>query len=113
MDLNPANRVRAMIGNRNYDTSGYVTDGEYLIGIAGTTNKFFGGLAAYAPLGQNASVYITYKKSSVADDWELGLQYNVTTDMSAALQYRSYKEDEGYGADLKLEGVGVGLAWKF
>ena len=111
--LDPANRIRAMVGDRNYDTSASYTDGYTYIPAEETTNKFFGGLAAYAPLDKTTSVYATYKKSSLADDWELGLQYNATKDLTAVLQYRWYKEDEGDGVDLKLDGVGVGVAWKF
>lgn len=110
--LDDKNQFRLMVGNRNYDTTINATDGVTTIAGSGSTSKFFYGAALTAPLGDKFNGYASFKKSSIADDLEIGLTYQFDKNTSAVLNYRNYKEEDS-GATLELNGIGFGIAFRF
>ena len=96
--------VQLIIGDRSYDTTasalGYT--------VSQSTNKFFYGVAETSEIGKNTSAYVSVIHSNIADDWQVGANYNFSKNAAFNVNYRSYTEDWG-----SLKGPGTGVSYKF
>lgn len=86
--------VRLIVGNRNY------SDGP---------NKMFYGVGVNANLSSNVDGYASVTTSSIATEWQTGLEYSLNKQTALHLGYKSYKEDGLARAD----GLGFGASYKF
>lgn len=86
--------IRLMLGNRNY------SDGP---------NKMFYGVGANANLAPQLDGYASVTSSSMATEWQTGVNYKLNQQAALHLGYKSYKED---GAP-RLDGVGFGASYNF
>lgn len=84
---------RLMLGNRDYDEG----------------SKVFYGIGASTNLGPRLDGYASVTTSSIATEWQTGLNYQLTDQTALHLGYKSYKEDDTDTAD----GVGFGLNYTF
>lgn len=100
--------VRLIAGNRNYDTSGYITNGVDNISINSSENKFIYGIGASTPIGNKTTAYATYLHDSYANDWQIGVNHDVSKDVALNVNYRYHDEDY-----VTLKGIGAGLIYKF
>lgn len=96
--------VQLIAGNRNYDTNLNSRD---LSGSA-STNKFFYGVGASTEIGENTSAYASILHSSIADDWQIGVNHTLNKNVILNVNYRYYDEDY-----VTLKGLGAGVAYKF
>lgn len=99
------NNVRLIAGNRNYDTTlsakGYGSTDV-------STNKFIYGIGASTPIGDKTSAYATFLHDSYTDEWQLGVNHNLSKSAMLNINYRYHDED-----DVLLKGIGAGLIYKF
>ena len=86
--------VRLILGSRDYNDM---------------SSKVFYGIGATTNLAANLDGYASVTKSSVATEWQTGLNYKVSEQATLNLGYKSYKHD---GLPT-LDGVGFGLGYKF
>ncbi|MBP2634653.1 MAG: hypothetical protein H6Q72_560 [Firmicutes bacterium] len=86
--------VRLIAGNRNY------SDGP---------NKMFYGVGVNANLSSKVDGYASVTTSSIATEWQTGLEYSLNKQTALHLGYKSYKEDGLSRAD----GLGFGASYKF
>lgn len=96
--------VQLIAGNRNYDTN--ISGGGY--STSSSTNKFFYGVGASTEIGDNTSAYASIIHSSIADDWQIGVNHNLNKNTVLNVNYRYYDEDY-----FTLKGFGAGVAYKF
>ncbi|HWR43728.1 hypothetical protein [Sporomusa sp.] len=86
--------LRLIVGSRDY------SDGP---------NKMFYGIGASTNLAPKVDGYASVTTSSIATEWQTGVNYKLTNQASLHLGYKSYKED---GA-ATLDGIGFGANYKF
>jgi len=96
--------VQLIAGNRSYDTN---------VSIAGTsasdtTSKFFYGVGTTTDINKNTTAYASIIHSDIADDWQIGVNHNLSKNVGLNVNYRSYSED-----GFSLKGLGAGIAYKF
>lgn len=103
-----ANNIRLIAGNRNYDTngsasgwgSGSISENKLLYGISGST-----------AIGEKTTAYASVLQNSIGTDWQIGVNQNVSDNLTLNINYRYYDEDSIL--DTKLKGVGAGIIYKF
>lgn len=100
--------VRLIAGNRNYDTSGYIIDGVKTFSDDISENKFIYGMGAFAPIDDKTIAYATYLHDSYANDWQIGINHDVSKNVALSVNYRYHDEDY-----VTLKGIGAGLIYKF
>lgn len=86
--------IRLILGNRNY------SDGP---------NKLFYGIGANTNLAPRLDGYASVTSSSIATEWQTGVNYKLNNQTALHLGYKSYKED---GLS-RLDGVGFGASYNF
>lgn len=96
--------VQLIAGNRNYDTN--LSGGGY--SESASTNKFFYGVGASTGIGENTSAYASIIHNNIADDWQIGVNHNLSKNTVLNVNYRYYDEDY-----VTLKGFGAGIAYKF
>jgi opacity protein-like surface antigen len=100
------NNIRLIAGNRNYDTDFAAAGvGSY----SNSSDKFFYGVSASTSLGDKATAYAAVTHSSIATEWQIGANQNITKNLDLNINYRYYDQDD----DLTLKGIGAGLIYKF
>lgn len=86
--------VRLIAGNRSYE------DGP---------NKFFYGVGATVNMAPKLDGYLSVTNSSIATEWQTGVNYKVSKQTALTLGYKSYKEDHAS----TIDGVGFGANYTF
>ncbi|SHJ43288.1 hypothetical protein [Propionispora hippei] len=86
--------VRLIAGNRSYE------DGP---------DKMFYGVGANMALAPKLDGYVSVTNSSIATEWQTGVNYKLDKQTSLTLGYKSYKEDHAS----TLDGVGFGANYTF
>ncbi|MBP2652061.1 MAG: hypothetical protein H6Q74_2886 [Firmicutes bacterium] len=89
-----------IVGNRSYDDS----YGSYSY----STSKFMYGLGAFTNLNDKTTAYASILHSDIADDSQVGVNYQVSKEFSLNLNYRDYSED-----GFSLKGVGFSASYNF
>lgn len=100
-----SDQLRLIAGNRNYDTSAYVTG---LGSTSESVNKFITGLSASTVLGDKTTGYASVLTNSEGTDWQVGVNQSLTDTVAFNVNYRYYDGDS-----TTLKGIGAGLACKF
>lgn len=96
---------RLIAGNRNYDSNVSVTG----VGSASNSeNKFIYGIGASTPLGDKTSAYATYLHDSYCDEWQIGVNQDLSKNVFLNVNYRYHDEDNA-----SLKGIGAGISYKF
>lgn len=90
------NNVYLMAGNRNYDGNGVSTD------------KFYYGIGASTPLAERVDGYASVIKNSEETNWQLGIDYKMTSNTSLEMTYKHHSFDGG-----SMKGLGFGVAYSF
>lgn len=96
--------VQLIAGNRNYDSN--LSGGGY--SGSSSTDKFFYGVGASTEIGASMSAYASVIHSSIADDWQIGVNRNLSKNTVLNVNYRNYDEDY-----FTLKGFGAGVVYKF
>lgn len=99
------NNVRLIAGNRNYDTD---LSASGSAPYSNSANKFIYGVGASTALGEKTSAYATYTHDSYADEWQLGVNQDLSKNAVLNINYRYHDEDY-----VTLKGIGAGLIYKF
>ena len=86
--------VRLIVGNRDY------SDGP---------NKMFYGVGVNANLSPKVDGYASVTTSSIATEWQTGLEYSLDKQTALHLGYKSNKQD-GFS---RADGIGFGANYKF
>lgn len=102
------NNFRLIAGNRNYDTTISGSYGGYSTSASESTNKFIYGVGALAPIGENTSAYATYLHDDYANDWQIGVNQDLSKNVVLNVNYRYHDED-----NVTLKGIGAGIVYKF
>ncbi|WP_312422605.1 hypothetical protein [Anaerospora hongkongensis] len=102
-----ADNVRLIAGNRNYDTNGSDADGSVSI----SENKLLYGISGSTALGEKTTAYASVLQNSIGTDWQIGVNQNVSDNLTLNINYRYYDEDSIL--DTKLKGIGAGIIYKF
>jgi len=89
-----------IVGNRSYD----ISYGSYSY----TSSEFIYGLGGFTNLNDKATAYASILHSDIADDFQVGVNYQVSKEVSLNLNYRDYSED-----DFSLKGIGFGASYNF
>lgn len=103
-----ADNIRLIAGNRNYDTNGSIA-GEGSASIS--ENKLLYGISGSTALGEKSTAYASVLQNSIGTDWQIGVNQNVSENLTLNINYRYYDEDSIL--DTKLKGVGAGIIYKF
>lgn len=97
--------IRLIAGMRNYDGKVSVTG----LGSDSTSeNKFIYGVGFNAPIGDKTSAYATYTHDSYANEWQIGVNQDLSKNVFLNVNYRYHDED-----GLTLKGMGAGVSYKF
>lgn len=102
-----ANNIRLIAGNRNYDTNGSDAGGSVSI----SENKLLYGISGSTVLGEKTTAYASVLQNSIGTDWQIGVNQNVSDNLTLNINYRYYDEDSIL--DTKLKGIGAGIIYKF
>ncbi|WP_312199437.1 hypothetical protein [Anaerospora hongkongensis] len=102
-----ADNVRLIAGNRNYDTNG---SNAYASGSI-SENKLLYGISGSTALGEKTTAYASVLQNSIGTDWQIGVNQNVSDNLTLNINYRYYDEDSIL--DTKLKGIGAGIIYKF
>jgi opacity protein-like surface antigen len=102
------NNFRVIAGNRNYDTTASASHGGYSASASNSENKFIYGIGATTTIGENTAAYATYLHDDYANEWQLGVNQNLSKNITLNLNYRSHDENS-----VELKGIGAGLIYKF
>ncbi|XEQ94074.1 hypothetical protein SCACP_29720 [Sporomusa carbonis] len=86
--------IRLIVGNRDYSNG---------------PNKMFYGIGANTNLAPKLDGYASVTSSSIATEWQTGVNYKLNNQAALHLGYKSYKEDGAATAD----GLGFGVNYKF
>lgn len=86
--------IRLIVGNRSYDNG---------------PNKMFYGIGGNVNLASNLDGYASVTSSSVATEWQTGVNYSMNSQVGLHVGYKSYKQD---GLPT-VDGVGFGANYKF
>lgn len=100
--------VRLIAGDRNYDTSLSATDGVNRASVDSSENKFIYGIGAFTPIGNKTSAYATYLHDSYTNEWQIGVNQDLSKNVFLNVNYRYHDEDS-----VTLEGMGASLIYKF
>jgi len=100
-----SDKLRLIAGNRNYDTSAYVSG---LGSDSDSTNKFIIGISASTALGDKTTGYASVLNNTVGTDWQVGVNQSLTDTVDFNVNYRYYDGDSA-----TLKGIGAGLVCKF
>ncbi|TCL38693.1 outer membrane protein with beta-barrel domain [Anaerospora hongkongensis] len=102
-----ANNIRLIAGNRNYDTNGSTAGASASL----SENKLLYGISGSTVLGEKTTAYASVLQNSIGTDWQIGVNQNVSENLTLNVNYRYYDEDSFL--DTKLKGVGAGIIYKF
>ncbi|HMM22653.1 MAG TPA: hypothetical protein PKA10_18190 [Selenomonadales bacterium] len=88
------NNLQLIVGDRNY---------------SGGTDKVFYGVGANVNLTPRLDGYATVTTSSLADEWQTGVNYRISNQAALHVGYKSYKEDHSP----TMDGFGFGVDYQF
>ena len=100
--------VRLIAGMRNYDGKLSATNGIDTISGDNSENKFIYGIGFNGPIGEKTNAYATYTHDSYADEWQIGVNQDLSKNTFLNVNYRYHDED-----GLTLKGIGAGISYKF
>ncbi|MBP2653259.1 MAG: hypothetical protein H6Q73_828 [Firmicutes bacterium] len=76
-------------------------------------SQFLYGVGIESKLDDKLTGYIHYKKADITTDYDFGVTYDMTQDISLNLSHRTYKVDLGSSIGTwELKGVSLGLIYK-
>ncbi len=97
--------VRLIAGDRNYDTT---LSASGIGSASGSENKFIYGIGAFTPIGDKTSAYATYLHDSYTNEWQIGVNQDLSKNVFLNVNYRYHDED-----NVTLDGLGASLIYKF